>query len=472
MTGRRAALAFLALALPFTPGGAGAVGSVTAEADSLHRIADMRARYDVNGKGVTIGVIGGHIEDRGAAIASGDLPADLSIVGYYNTSDSVSTTPILEVLHDIAPAATLLFTSHISGNNGRALDSLIAAGAQIILHARNYVTLLGLHQDVDQDAVRAAAAGVLLVTSVPDEGSALYRASFSPTAEGLHDWGGGTTRIPLRIPSGPPCSVVVEWAENTVCQPCSDFRVRLYDAGGTLLTESTQVATYPVSALDRGQLTGAPITLYAELIGPLDKRLPIRLAASSFGYISAGQGACTLQSDSAKAYGVGGTGGIPEALTVAALAPSASSPGSCGDLYSRAGWSARGPTNWLFPAAETIEKPDLAALGCQSTTWRGGGWWPAGEPVCTSAVAAAIVAGTAALLHERLAPPRAADLKQYLTGSATDLDPPGWDTESGYGQLNACSAFEYRPVPTGSGFPLLLGFALLISRTRRYPRRS
>ena len=110
----------------------GDVGSVTSEGVELHR-ADLAHAAGIDGSGVTVGVISPGANHFRDSIASGDLPADLVLLGP-DLGSGDEGTALMEIVHDMAPGAKLLFypsntsvTRYVT-----ALRSLAAAGAKVI----------------------------------------------------------------------------------------------------------------------------------------------------------------------------------------------------------------------------------------------------------------------------------------------------------------------------------------------------
>ena len=79
----------------------------TSEGDIAHRAALARSLYGVTGAGVGIGVLSSGVDTLAARQASGDLPAVTVLAGQAGTGDE--GTAMLEIVHDLAPGASLAF---------------------------------------------------------------------------------------------------------------------------------------------------------------------------------------------------------------------------------------------------------------------------------------------------------------------------------------------------------------------------
>lgn len=92
---------------------AGGIGSITSEGDSIIDAAAIRGASGLDGSGVTIGVIADGVGGLADSQASGDLPAvdidTCNVVAGDPTASGAEGTAMLEIAHDIAPGADLIF---------------------------------------------------------------------------------------------------------------------------------------------------------------------------------------------------------------------------------------------------------------------------------------------------------------------------------------------------------------------------
>jgi len=117
------------------------VGAVTSEGDVTHAVAAARARFRVSGIGVKIGVLSDGVASLPASIASGDLPAGTEVLpGQAGSGDE--GTAMLEIVHDLAPKASLAFATAFNGVESFAqnIRDLRAAGCDIIVDDVIYFT--------------------------------------------------------------------------------------------------------------------------------------------------------------------------------------------------------------------------------------------------------------------------------------------------------------------------------------------
>ena len=105
-------------------------GPVTSEGVALHR-ADKAQRIGLTGRGQRVGAMSDGVTSLAESVAKGELPADVQVL---DPGDGDEGTGMLEIVHDTAPGAKLLFSGtgetledHVAGLRARA-----AAGAGLI----------------------------------------------------------------------------------------------------------------------------------------------------------------------------------------------------------------------------------------------------------------------------------------------------------------------------------------------------
>jgi hypothetical protein len=131
-------------------------GAVRSEGDLQLRAAAARAKWDVDGSGVTVGILSDSF-DRAAGtathaagdVASGDLPGPGSPcgsrqpVGVFDDRESKGHDEgraMAQVVHDLAPGAAIDFATAFTGEQGFAdnIRGLAAAGARVIVDDVGY----------------------------------------------------------------------------------------------------------------------------------------------------------------------------------------------------------------------------------------------------------------------------------------------------------------------------------------------
>jgi hypothetical protein len=173
------------------------VGIVTSEGDRALRSNVARQQFNIDGSGITIGVISDSFNAYQSAdqdIQSGDLPGRKNPNGYDRpvrvlkdqTNFKFVTDEgraMLQIIHDIAPGAQLLF--HRSGGTetefAQAVQALQRAGANIIVDDIGFSTSTLFQDGVAAQAVTAAVdAGILYFSAAGNDSDRSYESVFRP----------------------------------------------------------------------------------------------------------------------------------------------------------------------------------------------------------------------------------------------------------------------------------------------------
>ena len=114
------------------------VGIRTSEGDVTHRANVARETFGVNGAGVKIGVLSDGVRSLGASQSFGDLGPVTVLAGQTGNGDE--GTAMLEIVHDLAPAAELYFATAGPSLSAFAqnIRNLAALGCHIIVDDVRY----------------------------------------------------------------------------------------------------------------------------------------------------------------------------------------------------------------------------------------------------------------------------------------------------------------------------------------------
>jgi hypothetical protein len=157
--------------------------------------ADLVQSAGVTGAGVKVGVLSDGVDSLAALQALGDLPADVTVIsGQAGSGDE--GTAILEIVHDLAPGAQLFYATADGGLAQMAtnIESLAAAGCNIIVDDANYLAEAVFQDDIVAQAINTVtASGVLYFASAHNMGN--LDSGTSGTWEG--DFNGTGATIPV-----------------------------------------------------------------------------------------------------------------------------------------------------------------------------------------------------------------------------------------------------------------------------------
>jgi hypothetical protein len=176
-------------------------GTVTSQGDRAHNAAAARNFFGVNGTGVKIGVLSDSVDFLDQSVASGNLPADVTVLpGQSGVPGSGEGTAMLEIVHDVAPGAKLFFATAFNSIESFAdnIRALRAAGCDIIVDDIIYFVESPFHDDIVSTAVNDVIAdGALYFSSAGNEGN--FNDGTSGTWEG--DFKNSRTTLPA-LPGG------------------------------------------------------------------------------------------------------------------------------------------------------------------------------------------------------------------------------------------------------------------------------
>jgi subtilisin family serine protease len=394
-------------------------GDHAARADSVRALG-------ITGTGVRVGVISDGVDDRDAAQALGDLPA-VSVVAGFEGSGSEGTA-MLEIVHDLAPGADLLFASGIDSPMRfvDALHALTAAGAKVIVDDLGFFSEPYFQDGVVAQAVRAAVAGGVSYHTAAGNAALLhYQAVFRETPQSkFHDFNDGgavdnTNRV--AIPAGGSLQCVLQW-DDPFGSAADDYDLLLLDDNRAVVAASNNVQNGQGDPLEFVDAHNAgPGTEFGSLVVQRDHGAARTIElfclrdVQSMEHVTPGSS-------------IFGHAGIPEAVTVAAIDVDS-------NQLSVEAFSSQGPAQIAFPAASR-PKPDLSAFDGVSTSV------PGFTPFFGTSAAAPHVAAIAALMLQKNALLSPAAIQATLAETAVDIGAAGFDSVAGAGRVDALAAVE------------------------------
>ncbi len=420
-------------------------GSVTSEGDAAMRASLARTELGLSGQGVRVGVISDSLTDLGTSVNSGDLPAALTIVngqdGSLISDLSNEGRAIAEIIHDLAPGAQLLFHTGFPTSLDfiNAVRALTAAGAHVIVDDLGFFNEPVFEDGpIAQAVIQAIQQGVVFVSAAGNDAQRHYHGvfqDFAPHATDpsmhLHDFGGGDTRLEVRIAPNALVVIFLQWpnpfdgSANT-----ADYDLLLADAAGNTLAISNdhQINTKapPLEAITFENTTGRTVTVGLVITRIAGPALPLSLHFNTFGRV-------TVANHNVPSHSVFGHPCVRDAVAVGAI--DANEP----DFDMLEAFSSRGPCEIFFPTREFRTKPDVVGADGVMTSL------PDFTPFFGTSAAAPHVAAVAALLIEASGGPGKippARIANTLRLAAVDRGPTGVDNQFGYGVVDALLAAQ------------------------------
>jgi subtilisin-like proprotein convertase family protein len=445
-----------------------AAGSVTSQGDAAHGADKARTKFRVSGVGVTVGVLSDGVDSLAASIASGDLPPDArALPGQAGSGDE--GTAMMEIVHDIAPKAKILFATVNPTQEQFAANirGLRAAGASVIVDDVIYFAESPFQDGTVAQAVRdVIASGAQYFSSAGneqnvDDGTAgNWEGDFvsSGTSVGkfagvAHDFdpGAGVQNVDPLSEDSAGAPVILQWADP-LGHSGNDYDLYELDPAGNVVAFSNDVQDGNDDAFE-GFFTpfvaGGGRIAVVKFAG-VDRYFqvtPFRgRFADDLGQLTAFNTPGVTRGHSAVngAYSVAAVpaaNAFPREIAPGVSNPSGPFPGQFTSAQTSERFTSDGPRRVFFnpdgseitpgnltsTGGELRAKPDITAADGVSTSA------PGFDPFFGTSAAAPHAAAIAALILSGNPGITSAEVRQALTSSAIDIEAPGPDRDTGVG---------------------------------------
>ncbi len=430
----------------------------TTQGDAAHRATVARTTYRVDGTGIGIGVISDGVRTLAARQASGDVPAQVTVLpGQAGAGDE--GTALLEIVYDLAPGAELYFAT---GNGGQArmaanIEALCEAGANVIVDDIGYLLESAFQDDIVAQGVNAAVAdGCVFFSAGGNDGNLThgtsgvwegdYAAGSALVVDGQtvgtkHDFGGGVEANELEGRS--VRTIILQWADP-LGDSSNDYDLFLVNENGAVLASSTDTQD---GTQDPIEIISSPIFTYSGLSVVVVKAsganrylrvqahsgpLAVATAGTLYGHSAQENAISVAMVDVATA---GGSGGVFDG-TESVRSSNSDGPRR---IFFEADGTAITSGNFSATGGKLLQKPDLTAASCVTTAT------PGFSRFCGTSAAAPHAAAIGALMLAAAGGPdqvTLAQLRTAMTGAALDIEATGVDRDSGYGIVMAPGAVD------------------------------
>ncbi len=409
------------------------IGSVTTEGDAVLRADELRA-LGITGANINVGVISNGIEGLASAQSTSDLPSSVSIL---MPGSGAEGTAMLEIIHDLAPGASLGFCGvSTSLDFMQCITSLKDTfGADIIVDDVKFLSEPYFEDGPVAQAVSDALSnGVIYVSAAGNEAQLHYEFDYVAnvaSGQNLHDFGvaagsSSDTDMDILLSTGASLTVFLQWSDQFGVS-ANDYDLLLFDESSNLLSASITTQDGdddPIEALTYTNSTGAS----------LRARLEVNKASGSNQRIEIffRPGFFTIEEYNISGGSITGHQAVQDVLAVAAI--NASDPGN----NTIAPYSSHGPAQIIFPTIESRSKPNITAIDGVTVTGAGG----FSSPFFGTSAAAPHVAGVIALLKSAFPSLSRIEITEGVILSAVDLGDSGIDSIYGVGRLDAFAAYQ------------------------------
>ncbi len=482
-------------------------GSITSQGDVALRADIARSSYGVDGSGVTVAVISDSYDTLGGAsadILTGDLPAaGVAVPNGESTLCGVLVFCIdegramLQIVHDVAPGAGLVFASGLDGiaAYATAINDLATSGADVIVD-----DLLILNEPMFQDGIVAQAVdsvvanGVAYYTAAGNSGRQSYESAFDDSGEvfcieffepigdcddmfervgTMHDFDPGPgvdNYMSITIPINAVMTVAMQWDQPFGgIGPDNDHDIVLLDAAGEtyytisandniIMGEGWEALQWDNNEFLSSETEFSIIITYDDVdsIGP---------PAGLVKLVIFGDGITVNEHATNSSTSFGHPNAALAESVGAAFYLDTPANGTSPPVLQP--YSSAGGTPILFDidgtrlaAPEVRQKPDITAVDGVNTTFffddRHGN--DGVDDFFGTSAAAPHAAAVAALLLEAKPDATPAQINSSLHASAVDMGVPGVDFDSGHGLIRADAAIAellaLQPTDTdGDGVP-------------------
>jgi subtilisin-like proprotein convertase family protein len=439
-----------------------ATDTVTSEGDATHAADTARAKRHVSGVGVKVCVLSDGVDSLAASQAAGELPAVDVLPGQHGEGDE--GTAMLEIVHDLAPGASLgfatAFTSAASfADNIRALRTI--GHCKIIVDDVLYLSEASFQDGPIAQAVNdVTASGALYFSSAGNEGSVLsgssanYEGMFVDSGQSVGKFRGAAhdfapdTSVQVYEPvsySGffSQAPAILQWADP-LGAAADDYDLYLFDSDGNVagFSQDVQDGTQdPFEILGVYDMDMRPAVVeYAgadRYFQMSTLRGRYRDSAGLTAYVT--PGVTRGHSAAVRAFSVAAA---PAAESIGVIqpgdpeGPTGPFPGVFTTAQQPEVFSSDGPRRMFFaadgtPAEQVRQKPDITAADGVTTSL------PDFTPFFGTSASAPHAAAIAALVLSGNPGASAAFVRKAFTTTALDLAPAGPDTRSGKGLIRA-----------------------------------
>ena len=237
------------------------IGSNGATAAQVQQALD-ESGLSVNGSGIRVGVLSDSFNDLGGAAADeadGALPpaADIDVIKDLASGGTDEGRAMMQIIHDIAPGASLAFYTAFDSEQDFAngILALAAAGCKVIVDDVSYFDEPFFQNGVVAQAIQTVEAeGVTYVTAAGNDASNGYQAVWTPIS-GTYDgrnltdaqsFGGSLVQTITLNTEGYDVPLLLEW-NQAYGDATSDLEILVFHNGTLYGTATNRTSGEPTN---------------------------------------------------------------------------------------------------------------------------------------------------------------------------------------------------------------------------------
>ena len=340
---------------------------------------------------------------------------------------------MLEIIHDIAPGATLLFHEFGGGPQAgfvTAVENLIAAGARIIVDDVGFLQIPYFEDGYTAQRINGildAHPEVILVTAAGNNAEVHYEGVYADDGSGYHSFN-GEPGILVAVQPGGYFSVFLQW-DDVFGQSGNDYNLYL-EENGELIAFSERIQ-------DGTSIPEEKFTYYNDNDALVQAIIRIKPALQN---VETKTLKLFINADPAKVYiskplltkdgSIIGQAAVPKIISVAAVSPD--------QVNAIERYSSQGYVTIRYPEVSIRQKPDIT--GINKVQVSGAGGFP--KLFAGTSAAAPHIAGLLALQWSLFPEFPADEMREALFTTTLQLGgQPGWDFAFGYGLPDAMKMY-------------------------------
>lgn len=410
-------------------------GSVNTAGDAILNADDVRA-LGIDGTGIKVGVISDGVSHRALVQSTGDLPYDLTVNPALPGSGDEGTA-MLEIIHDLAPGASLYFSEGLTSvNMVNSINWMVAQGVDVIIDDLGFFGQPFFQDGTIASAAAAAmASGTVYVTSAGNEAQVHYQAAYvQGSSQGSYGYfhrfsSSGDMGQDITLEPGQTLRAFLQWSDPWGASS-NDYDLFLCrNSDGVIISSSEDPQDgndLPLEGIIYTNNTGSTLNLFLSIAKYSGTARELEL----FAYRASSQQYITT------ADSIFGHGAVDGVISVGAINAADSGWDSIENF------SSRGPSTIYtnFSTQTKVQRNSLDGAAIDGVQTKVGQLGYFSNPFFGTSASAPHAGAIAALMLDAKPSLTPTQVTSALATTAVDLGTAGYDSTFGYGRFDALAA--------------------------------